>query len=85
MCLEALQEDVQWLIEPGEVLAALGLIFRFYCMRIAVIHQKEIKRQATERAKAYLHYGSKILQRWGTVTKPIRDNQMKQIKVARYR
>jgi len=54
-------------------------------MSIVTLRLPEVKRKTENRPKACPHCRGEILQRWGKVKKPVRDNRIRQIQVYRYR
>jgi len=54
-------------------------------MAIITLRLSEVKSEAEGRPEACPYCGSMVLQGWGKVTKPLRDTQLRQVEVRRYR
>jgi transposase-like protein len=54
-------------------------------MAIVTLGLAEVNEETNTRPRACRHCGSMLLQGWGSVVKPLRDPQLKEVKVRRYR
>ena len=54
-------------------------------METILLKLPEVKSESRERAEACVYCGSSLLQSWGRCSKPVRDSQLREVVVRRYR